>query len=82
MAQVYALRFKFMNSNKQPLPVRLQFIDAKEWFKDDWLRFAPTPGKWRMLSTTTGTFINAGHYKLILSADSLDGFAIDGVEIQ
>ena len=72
-----------MNSNKQPLPVRLQFIDAKGVvLKDDWLRFAPTPGKWRMLSTTTGTFINAGHYKLILSADSLDGFAIDGVEIQ
>ena len=83
LAQVYALRFKFMNSNKQPLPVRLQFIDAKGVvLKDDWLRFAPTPGKWRMLSTTTGTFINAGHYKLILSADSLDGFAIDGVEIQ
>lgn len=83
LAQVYALRFKFMNSSQKPLPVRFQLIDAKGVvLKDDWLQFAPTPNKWRILNTTTGTFVNAGHYKVVLTADSFVGFALDGVEIQ
>ena len=61
----------------------MQFIDSKGVIlKDDVLSFPPTPNKWRLLSTTTGTFINAGHYKVVLSAEDMDGFAIDGVEIQ
>ena len=83
LAQVYALRFKFMNDTSAPLKVRIQFVDAKGVvLKDDVLSFAPTPNKWRLLSTTTGTFINAGHYKVVLSAENMDGFAIDGVEVQ
>lgn len=83
LAQVYALRFKFMNETSSPLKVRMQFVDAKGVvLKDDYLSFAPTPAKWRMLSTTTGTFINAGHYQIILSADNMEGLALDGVELQ
>ena len=83
LAQVYALRFKFMNSTASPLKIRMQFIDSKGVvLKDDVLSFAPTPNKWRMLSTTTGTFINAGHYQVNLSAENMEGFAIDGVEVQ
>lgn len=83
LAQVYALRFKFMNDTSAPLKVRMQFVDSKGVvLKDDVLSFAPTPNKWRLLSTTTGTFINAGHYKVVLSAENMDGFAIDGVEVQ
>ena len=35
-----------------------------------------------MMSTTTGTFINAGHYKVLLSAENMDGLAFDALEVQ
>lgn len=54
LAQVYALRFKYMNATGKPMKVRMQFIDSKGVvLKEDHLTFAETPGKWRMLSTTT-----------------------------
>ena len=37
--------------------------------------------KWKMMSTTTGTFINAGHYKVLLSAENMDGIAFDALDI-
>ena len=37
---------------------------------------------WKMMSTTTGTFINAGHYKVLLSAENMDGLAFDALDIQ
>ena len=83
LAQVYALRFKYMNSTGKPMKVRMQFIDSKGGvLKEDHLTFAETPGKWRMLSTTTGTFINAGYYKVVLSAPDMDGLALDALDVQ
>ena len=83
LAQVYALRFRFMNETSAPMKIRMRFVDSKNVvLKDDVLSFPPTPNKWRMLSTTTGTFINAGHYMIVLSAEQMNGFAIDGVEVQ
>lgn len=29
-----------------------------------------------------GTFINAGHYKVLLSAENMDGLAFDALDIQ
>lgn len=83
LAQVYALRFKYMNTTGKPMRVRMQFIDSKGVvLKEDMLTFADTPGKWRMLSTTTGTYINAGYYKVVLSAADMDGLALDGLDVQ
>lgn len=83
MAQIYALRFKYMNTTGKPLPVRMQFIDSKGvTLKDDILTFPETPDKWKMVSTTTGTFINAGYYKVLLSAEDMNGLAFDALEIQ
>ena len=65
------------------LPVRMQFIDSKGvTLKDDILTFPETPDKWKMVSTTTGTFINAGYYKVLLSAEDMNGLAFDALEIQ
>ena len=50
--------------------------------KEDVLTFPETPDKWKMMSTTTGTFINAGHYKVLLSAENMDGLAFDALEVQ
>jgi hypothetical protein len=34
--------------------------------------FPPTPNKWKMLSTTTGTQINAGTYKLKMETEQIE----------
>ena len=83
LAQVYALRFKYMNTSGKPIPVLMKFIDAKGVvLKEDILTFPETPDKWKMMSTTTGTYINAGHYKVLLSAENMDGLAFDALDIQ
>ncbi len=83
LAQVYALRFKYMNTTGRPMPVRMQFVDSKGVvLKDDILTFPETPEKWKMMSTTTGTFINAGYYKVQLSAEDMNGLAFDALDIQ
>lgn len=83
LAQVYALRFKYMNSTGSPVKVRMRFVDAAGVIlKDDVITFPDTPDKWRMLSTTTGTYINAGSYRVILTADTLEGVAFDALDVQ
>lgn len=83
LAQVYALRFKYMNDNDRPMNVRMQLVDAKGIvLKEDVLSFAPTPGKWRTLSTTTGTYVNAGHYQVVLSGPDLEGLVLDALDVQ
>ena len=63
-----------MNTTGKPIPVLMKFIDSKGVvLKEDILNFPETPDKWKMMSTTTGTFINAGHYKVLLSAENMDG---------
>ena len=83
LVQVYALSFKYMNTSGKPIPVLMKFIDAKRVvLKEDIQIFPETPDKWKMMSTTTGTFINAGHYKVLLSADTMEGLAFDALDIQ
>ena len=83
LAQVYALRFKFMNTNGHPVAVNLKLIAPNgAVLKDDTLTLPDTPEKWRMLSTTTGGYINAGTYKVVVSAPDLDGIAFDSLEVQ
>lgn len=83
LAQVYALRFKYMNSSKVPIDVNLKLIDSKGVvLKNDTLSLPDTPAKWRMVSTTTGTFINAGHYRVVVSGDNLKGLAFDALDVQ
>ena len=72
-----------MNTSGRPIPVTMKFIDSKGVvLKEDVLTFPDTPEKWRMMSTTTGTFINAGHYRVLISGDDLDGLAFDALDIQ
>ncbi len=83
LAQVYALRFKFMNQSGQPIPVNLKLIAPNgAVLKDDIVNFPDTPDKWRMMSTTTGGYINAGTYKVILSAENMDKLSFDALDVQ
>ena len=83
LAQVYALRFKYMNTSGKPMRLRVRLIDSKDGvLKDDELTFGEAPEKWRMLSTTTGGFINAGYYKVEISGEDMDGIAFDALDVQ
>ena len=83
LAQVYALRFKYMNASGKPITTKMQFIDSKGTvLKEDEISFPDTPEKWRMLSTTTGTYINAGHYHVILTGKDMNGLSFDALDVQ
>lgn len=82
LANVYALRFKYMNTGNSIIPARLKIIAQNgAVLTDSEIDFQKTPGKWRMLSTTTGDFINAGKYKLVLIPKS-KGLSLESVVVQ
>lgn len=83
LAQEYVLRFNYMNTSGRPVTVRIQLIDKKEaTLKDAEITFPEAPEKWRVLSTTTGTYINAGYYRVVLSAADMEGIAFDALDVQ
>jgi hypothetical protein len=83
LAQVYALRFHYMNDTGKPLTVQIKLISSDgNIIRNEEISLPETPGKWRIISTTTGGFINAGHYKIIISSSDLGGIAFHGLEIQ
>jgi hypothetical protein len=73
LGQEYALRFHYKNTTGQPVTARLTVVDAKNaTLIDRDITFPPTPNKFKILSTTTGTQINAGTYQVSLHADNLE----------
>ena len=80
LGQEYALRFRYKNTTGQPVTARLRLTDSKNTvLVDREISFPPTPDKFKMLSTTTGTQINAGSYRLTIEAD---GLTFKNLEIQ
>ena len=52
---------------------RLTITDTKgALLVDHDVTFPPTPNKWKMLSTTTGTQINAGTYTLDINSKEIE----------
>ena len=65
LGQEYALRFRYKNTTGNPVKARMTITDSKRTvLVDRDITFPPTPNKFKMLSTTTGTQINAGTYTL------------------
>jgi len=73
LGQEYALRFRYKNITGAPISARLTIVDSKGiTLVDRDISFPPTPDKFKMLSTTTGTQINAGAYRLTIEASRLE----------
>ena len=80
IGQEYALRFRYKNTTEQPVTAHLRLTDSKNvTLIDRDITFPPTPNKFKMLSTTTGTQINAGTYVLTIDADAVE---FQNLEIQ
>ena len=83
LAQVYALRFNYSNTSGKPLKAVLQLITANGTIlKNDEITFPETAEKWKQISTTTGTYINAGNYKVLIIAPKVAGLSFESLEIQ
>ena len=80
LGQEYALRFRYKNTTGAPIIARLTIVDSKStMLVDRDITFPPTPDKFKMLSTTTGTQINAGTYRLTVKSKEI---IIKNLEIQ
>ena len=83
LAQVYSLRFNYINLTGKILHLRMQFIASDGTvLKDDEITFPNTREKWHNISTTTGTFINAGHYWVVVSAPDMNGMSFESLAVQ
>jgi hypothetical protein len=83
LAQIYALRFNYVNTSGKPVKAHLQMIAANGTvLKNDEITFPETVEKWKQISTTTGGYINAGMYKVIITADDGTGLAFESLEVQ
>ena len=73
LGQEYALRFRYKNTTGSAVKTRLTITDSKRTvLVDREISFPPTPPKFKMLSTTTGTQINAGTYTLRIETDAVE----------
>ncbi|MEZ0542173.1 malectin domain-containing carbohydrate-binding protein [Fibrella arboris] len=70
VADTYSLTIRYANPTTRPLKARVELLLADGTrITEETLEFAPSrPGKWNLLTTSTGTMINAGTYTLRLTA--------------
>ncbi len=73
LGQEYALRFRYKNTTGDAVRGRMTITDSKRTvLVDRDITFPMTPPKFKMLSTTTGTQINAGTYTVSLTAPGVE----------
>ena len=84
VADTYALRFKYYNTSDKTYTVNIELQAADGIvMKTEILSFKPLlKGKSGTVNTTTGSSINAGNYKVILTAVDAEGLIISGFEMQ
>lgn len=83
VARIYLMRLRFMNKNETPIKVKLKMEDAYGiLMRNDEIEFSTAPEKWKILSTTSGGYINAGTYKITLESADMKGLMLDYFEFQ
>ena len=83
VANVYLMRYRFMNMNDFPVKVRLKIEDANGiLLRNEDIEFPMQNEKWKILNTTSGGFINAGTYKITIESNNMKGLRIESFEFQ
>ena len=73
LGQEYALRFRYKNTSGNPVKARMTITDSKRTvLVERDITFPTTPNKFKMLSTTTGTQINAGTYTIRIDTKDVE----------
>ena len=85
VAKVYALRWKYYNPDS-PRQLHVKITDAKGVvYKDADVSFLQTQQKKtkrKMTSITTGSQVNAGRYKVVLTGDGINEMIFDNLTIE
>ncbi|WP_342648368.1 malectin domain-containing carbohydrate-binding protein [Mucilaginibacter sp. CSA2-8R] len=84
VADLYALRIKYYNFTSQPFTANMQLLAADGTvMKTEQLSFKPVQkGKSGTVATTTGTSVNAGNYRVVITAPAAEGLSIASIEMQ
>lgn len=84
LAQVYALRFNYRNLSDHDLLLHMEIRAASDdrLIKTASLTFPMNDRGWKALSTTTGSYINAGSYRVVLKAEDMEGLSIESLDVQ
>lgn len=71
LAHEYVMRFRYKNVTEAPVGSRWELRSQVDHriIAQGTLSFPITPAKWKPVSTTTGSMINAGAYYLVLTTD-------------
>lgn len=85
VADTYSLTVKYHNPFTQSLSGKIEILtlDGTVLKAAEQIAFTATrKGKWNYFNTNTGTMINAGTYRVRLTADDAVGLSIDGLDVQ
>ena len=84
LAQIYALRFNYRNLSDHDLLLHMEIRASSDnrLIKSAQLTFPMNDRGWKALSTTTGSYINAGSYQVVLKAEDMSGFSIESLDVQ
>jgi len=84
LGKEYALRFRYKNEEKSPVVATMTLTDSKGIvLVDRKMTFPVNPKKFKTISTTTGTQINAGSYTLTITApDKRQKLSFERVDVQ
>ena len=84
VADIYSLTVSYNNPHQKTLHGRLQFFSADgTLMKEEAVEFTPTRvGKSNYITTNTGSMINAGHYKVRLTAPEAAGLSVNALDVQ
>ena len=83
VANIYLMRFRYMNLNMEPIKVKLIIEDAYGiLLRNDEIEFPAPTEKWKILNTTSGGYINAGKYKIRIESDNMKGLRLESFEFQ
>lgn len=84
VADLYVLRIKYYNQTNKTLTAKMKLLAADGTvMKEEELSFKQVaPNKSGTVATTTGTSINAGNYKLVITGIKSAGLCISGIEMQ
>ena len=83
VADQYSLHFRYKNQTGKPISMKLQLLAADgSVMKETILDFPPTAAKWATVDSDTGSYINAGNYKIILTAMGDADIGLDFLEVQ
>ena len=84
VADTYSLTLKYHNPFQNNLKVRLEFLtnDGTLMKTEEAFLTATKEGKWNYFATNTGSMVNAGTYKVRVTAIDAKGLFIDGLDVQ